>query len=178
MAYSLAQDSFTREPGEAFSTHATPSHPQMYKGANSWVCWGHVSELKHCFNFFHFSPFLTLSERAWCSVVLAPRILRDKLAVSARSLLLSSYATWLVQLGPSVIPVSAPACLSSAFSSRCLKTCNKKQIQNAVINSQFQANQASLLINLNTCKKNNKFCPSLVLRWSLLYTLCCVYACG
>lgn len=59
-----------------------------------------------------------------------------------------------------------------------LKTCNKKQIQNAVINSQFQANQASLLINLNTCKKNNKFCPSLVLRWSLLYTLCGVYACG
>lgn len=57
-----------------------------------------------------------------------------------------------------------------------LKTRNKKQIQNAVINSQFQANPASLLINLNTCKKNNKFCPSLVLRWSLLYTLCvCMY---
>ena len=50
-----------------------------------------------------------------------------------------------------------------------LKTRNKKQIQNAVINSQFQANPASLLINLNTCKKNNKFCLSLVLRWSLLY---------
>lgn len=64
------------------------------------------------------------------------------------------------------------------FFFKMLKTCNKKQIQNAVINSQFQANQASLLINLNTCKKNNKFCPSLVLRWSLLYTLCCVYACG
>lgn len=51
-----------------------------------------------------------------------------------------------------------------------LKTFNKKQIQNAVINSQFQANPASLLINLNTCKRNNKFCTSLVLG-GLLYTL-------
>ena len=57
-----------------------------------------------------------------------------------------------------------------------LKTCNKKQIQNAVINSQFQANPASLLINLNTCKRNNKFCTSLVLGWSLIYTWCvCMY---
>lgn len=176
MAYSLAQDSFTREPGEAFPTHVTPSHHQMYKVENSWVCWGYVSELKHHFNFFHFSPSLTLREHGaqWS---LASRILRDKLAASTRSLLLSSYATWLSNWS-----LSDP-CLCTCLPLLCLffkmlKTCNKKQIQNAVINSQFQANQASLLINLNTCKKNNKFCPSLVLRWSLLYTLCCVYACG
>lgn len=101
--YSLAQDSFTREPGEVFLTHVTPSHHQMYKGENSWVCWGYVSELKHHFNFFHFSPFLTLREHGaqWS---LASRILRDKLAASARSLLLSSYATWLVQLVPQWSP--------------------------------------------------------------------------
>lgn len=73
-------------------------------------------------------------------------------------------------------PISIPAYLSPCLFFKMLKTCNKKQIQNAVINSQFQANPASLLINLNTCKKNNKFCPSLVLRWSLLYTPCvCMY---
>lgn len=74
---------------------------------------------------------------------------------------------------------STPAYLSFCLFFKMLKTYNKKQIQNAVINSQFQANPASLLINLNTWKKNNKFCPSLVLRWSLLYTVCvCVYVCG
>lgn len=83
----------------------------------------------------------------------------------------ASSVTWLAKLGPSELPslhlLTSP--LLPFF--KMLKTYNKKQIQNAVINSQFQANPASLLINLNTCKKNNKFCPSLVLRWSLLYTL-------
>lgn len=117
--YSLAQDSFTREPGEVFLTHVTPSHHQMYKGENSWVCWGYVSELKHHFNFFHFSPFLTLREHGAQWSLSGFKDPKGQAGSKRKKPASEQLCNLAGPTGPSVIPVSAPACLSSAFSSRC-----------------------------------------------------------
>lgn len=157
---------------------------------------------QHCFSFFYFLPFLTLTVGSmvlsglWtlllCSVIIHcspspiltkvyPCTSRDPQG-QAGSKSKKPASQQLHNLAGPTWSLSDPrlcTCLPLfCLFFKMLKTRNKKQIQNAVINSQFQANQASLLINLNTCKKNNKFCPSLVLRWSLLYTPCRVYACG
>lgn len=170
MAYCLAQDSFTREPGEAF--HVTPFHPQMYKGGQL------LSLLRICIRTQTLLQFLSLltfpdSSRAWCSVVSGSKDPEGQAGSkrkkpASEQLCNLAGPTWSLS-DPRLCTCLPLLCLFFKM----LKTCNKKQIQNAVINSQFQANQASLLINLNTCKKNNKFCPSLVLRWSL-YILCVV----
>lgn len=109
-----------------YGTNSEPCYSVIYRSIQTaWTTTFHLSHLRGIWTSLSFtlSSFLSshLSLILTKAVFLAPESLWVRPAARGKScsLLLSSCATWLVQLSPLVLPISAPGCLSSAFSSRC-----------------------------------------------------------